>query len=172
MADMPSLDAVAAFQSVFTADLLVERGMHLPKDAAVLIAVLPELCRPHDAFASAFGTLSDRNNQGMDMRTALVEMNLKADDILLPVSSGAPVIDVFRPLFDFRAPMELAVVRLLVRIDGLVSECHFKGAVVVTAEDESGTTVRLYLAVGLKRMPTQLREPVHKPHLKRLLLIA
>ena len=60
----------------------------------------------------------------------------------------------------------------LVRIDGLVSECHFESAVVVAAEDEFGTTVRLYLAVGLERMPTQLRESVHKPHLKRLLLIA
>lgn len=106
------------------------------------------------------------------MRTALVEMNLKADDVLLPVSSGAPVINVFSPLFDFRAPPEVAVVRLLVQIDGLVPECHFESAVVVAAEYESGTTVRLYHAVGLERMPTQLREPVHKPHLKRLLLIA
>ena len=172
MADMPPLNTIAAFQSVFTADLLVERGMHLPKDPAVLITVLPELRRPHDTFASAFCTLSNRNNQGMDMRTALVEMNLEADDILLPVSSGAPVIDIFCPLFDFRAPLKVAVIRPLVMIDGLVSECHFESAVVVTAEDEFGTTVRLYLAVGLERMPTQLRQPVHKPYLKRLLLIA
>ena len=106
------------------------------------------------------------------MRTALVEMNMEADDVLLPVSSGAPVIDIFCPLFDFRTSQEVAVVRLLVQIDGLVSECHFESAVVVAAEYESGTTVRLYLAVGLERMPTQLRESVHKPHLKRLSLIA
>ena len=155
MADMPSLDTVAAFQSVFTAYLLVERGMHLPKDPAVLVAVLPELRRPHDTFASAFCTLSNRNNQGMDMRTALVEMNLKADDVFLSVSSDAPVIDIFCPLFDFRAPLKVAVIRPLVLIDGLVSECHFESAVVVTAEDEFGTTIRLYLAVGLERMPTQ-----------------
>ena len=44
--------------------------------------------------------------------------------------------------------------------------------VLVATEDKSGTTVRLYLAVGFERMPTQLCESVHKPHLKRLLLIA
>lgn len=106
------------------------------------------------------------------MRTALVEMNLKTDDVLLPVSSGAPVIDVFCPLFDFPAPLEVAIVRPLVQIDGLAPECHFEGAVVVAAEDEFGTTVRLYLAVGFERMPTQLCESIHKSHLKQLFLIA
>ena len=97
MANVPAFNNVATFKSVFTANLLVERGVRLPKDPAILEAVLPELRRPHDTFASAFGTLSDGNDQGMDMRTALVEMNLKADDGLLPVSSGAPVINVFCP---------------------------------------------------------------------------
>ena len=96
----------------------------------------------------------------MDMRTALVDVNLEADDVLLTVSSGAPVIDVFCLLFDFRAPPEEAVVRLLVRIDGLVPECNFEGTVVITTKDESGITIRLYLAACLERMPTQLREPV------------
>lgn len=91
--------------------------------------------------------------KGMDMRTALDEMDLEADDVLLSVSSGAPVIDVFCSLFDFSAPQEVAVVRLLIQIDDIVSECHFEGAVMVAAEDESDTTVRLHLAVGLERMP-------------------
>lgn len=95
----------------------------------------------------------------MDMRTALGEMDLEADDVLLSVSSGAPVIDVFCPLFDFIA-LRGAVVRLLVQIDGIVSECHFKGAVMVAAEDESDTTVRLHLAIGLERMPNLLCESV------------
>lgn len=49
--------------------------------------------------------------------------------------------------------MEVAVVRLLVRIDGLVPECHFEGAVVVTAEDESGTTSSVS-SVGFERRLT------------------
>lgn len=106
----------------------------------------------------------------MNMRTALVEMNLKADDILLPVSSDAPVIDVFHcPISWHCWRWQLSAP---VQIDGLISECHFESAVLVATEDKSGTTVRLYLAVGFERMPTQLCESVHKPHLKRLLLIA
>ena len=85
--------------------------MHFPKNMTILITALAKLSRPHDAFASAFGSLSDRNDQGMYMRTALIEMNLKTDDVLLPVSSGAPVIDVFCPSLDFRTPPEVAVVR-------------------------------------------------------------
>lgn len=72
---------------------------------AILITALPELSRPHDAFASAFGSLSDRNNQGMDMWTALIKVNLESYDVFLSALFGAPVIDIFCPLFDFRTSL-------------------------------------------------------------------
>ena len=87
---------------------------------AILITALPELSRPHDAFASAFGSLSDRNNQGMDMWTALIKVNLESYDVFLSVPFGAPVIDIFCPLFDFRTSLEMAVVCALFQIYGLV----------------------------------------------------
>ena len=47
----------------------------------------------------------------MDMRAALIKMNLEADDVFLSVPFGAPVIDIFCPLFDFRTSLEMAVWR-------------------------------------------------------------
>lgn len=95
------------------------------------------------------------------MRATLVEANLKADNVLPTVSAGTPAIDVFCSLLDFRAPLKMAVVRPLVQIDGLaLPECHFEGTVMIADEDESGTTIRLYLAVSLEWMPPQHRESV------------
>lgn len=102
--------------------------MLLPKNPAILVAALAKLGRPHDTLPSALGADTDRNDQGMDMRTTLVKKNLEADDVLLRVSSCAPVIDFLCPLFDFRASLELAVVRLLVRIDGLTPEAKVRAA--------------------------------------------
>ena len=47
------------------------------------------------------------------MRAALIKMNLEADDIFLSIPFGAPVIDIFCPLFDFRTSLEMAVVSTL-----------------------------------------------------------
>ncbi len=76
---------------------------------AIPITALAKLSRPHDAFTSAFGSLSDRNNQGMDMRAALIKMNLEADYVFLSVPFGAPVIDIFCSLFDFWMSLESVV---------------------------------------------------------------
>ncbi len=83
---------------------------------AIPITALPKLSRPHDAFTSAFGSLSDRNDQGMDMRTALIKMNLEADYVFLSVPFGAPVIDIFYPLFNFRTSLEMVVVLILFKL--------------------------------------------------------
>ncbi len=96
----------------------------------------------------------------MDMRAALIKMNLEADDIFLSVPFGAPVIDIFCPLFDFRTSLEMAVICTLVQIYGLGSKCHLKCTVMIASEDKFRTTVRLYLAVGLERRPIQFHEPV------------
>ena len=55
----------------------------------------------------------------MDMRAVLIKMNLEADYVFLSVPFGAPVIDIFCPLFDFRTSLEMAVVCSLVQIYGL-----------------------------------------------------
>ena len=138
----------------------------------ILITALAKLSRPHDAFASAFGSLSDWNDQGMDMRTALIEMNLKTDDVLLPVSSGAPVIDIFCPLFDFRTSLEMAVVCTLVQIYGLGPKCHLKRTVMITSKDKFRTTVWLNFAVRFERLPAQFSQPFLQTYFKRFLLIA
>ena len=138
---------------------------------AILITALAKLSRPHDAFASAFGSLSDRNNQGMDMRAALIKMNLEADYVSLSVPFGAPVIDIFCPLFDFRTSLEMAVVCTLIQIYGLGSKCHFKCTVMIASEDKFRTTVWLNFAVRLERFPAQLSQPFLQTYFKRFLLI-
>ena len=92
----------------------------------------------------------------MDMRTALIEVNLEADYIFLSVSPGAPVIDIFCPLFNFRTSLEMAVICTLIQIYGLGSKCHLKCTVMIAAEDKFRTTIRLNLTVRLERLPTQL----------------
>ena len=52
----------------------------------------------------------------MDMRAALIKVNLESYDVFLSVPFGAPVIDIFCPLFDFRTSLEMAVVCALVQI--------------------------------------------------------
>ncbi len=146
--------------------------MHFPKNMAILITALTELSRPHDAFTSAFGSLSDRNNQGMDMRAALIKMNLEADDVFLSVPFGAPVIDIFCPLFDFRTSLEMAVICTLVQIYGLGSKCHLKCTVMIASEDKFRTTVWLNFAVRLERLPAQFSQPFLQTYFKRFLLIS
>ena len=146
--------------------------MHFPKNMAILITALTELSRPHDTFTSTFGTLSDRNNQGMDMRAALIKMNLEADDIFLSVPFGAPVIDIFCPLFDFRTSLEMAVICTLVQIYGLGSKCHLKCTVMIASEDKFRTTVWLNFAVRLERLPAQFSQPFLQTDFKRFLLIS
>ena len=55
----------------------------------------------------------------MNMRTALIKMYLKPDNVLLPVYLDTPVIDIFRPILDFLATVQVAVVRTFLQIDGL-----------------------------------------------------
>ena len=72
------------------------------------------------------------------MRTAFVKMHLESDNVVLPVPFGTPIIDIFCPMFDFLAPMLMAVVGILFQIDGLIAKSHFNRSVVITAENESG----------------------------------
>ena len=139
---------------------------------AIPITALAKLSRPHDAFTSAFGSLSDRNDQGMDMRAALIKMNLKADYVFLSVPFGAPVIDIFCPLFNFWTSLEMAVVCTLVQIYGLGSKCHLKCTVMIASEDKFRTTVWLNFAVQLEGFPAQFSQPFLQTYFKRFLLIA
>ena len=125
---------------------------------AILITVLAKLSRLHYAFASAFGSLSDRNNQGVDMRVDLIKMNLEADYVFLSVPFGAPVIDIFCPLFDFRTSLEMDAVCSLVQIYGLGFKCHLKRTVMITSEGKFRTTVWLNFAVRLERFPAQFSQ--------------
>ena len=108
----------------------------------------------------------------MDMRAALIKMNLEADDVFLSVPFGAPVIDIFCPLFDFRTSLEMAVVCILIQIYGLSPKCHFKCTVMIASEDKFRTTVWLNFAVRLERLPAQLSQPFLQTDFKRFLLIA
>ena len=81
------------------------------------------------------------------MRTALVKMHLKTDNVFLSVSFGTPVIDILCPILDFLATVQVAVVRTFLQIDGLIPESHFKRPVMVASEDKLSATVRLDLAV-------------------------
>ena len=108
----------------------------------------------------------------MDMRAALIEVNLEADYIFLSVSPGAPVIDIFCPLFDFRTSLEMAVICTFVQIYSLSSKCHLKCTVMIASEDKFRTTIRLNLAVRLERLPAQLSQPFLQTYFKRFLLIA
>ncbi len=132
--------------------------MHFPKNMAILITALTELSRPHDAFATAFGADSNWNNQGVNIRAALVKVNLKSNNVVLPVSFGTPVIDIFRPMFDFLTPGQVVVIDIFLQTDDLVSESHFNSPVVIATENESGATVRLNLAVRLEWFPTQFQQ--------------
>ena len=87
------------------------------------------------------------------MRTALVKMHLKTDNVFPSVSVGTPVIDILRPILDFLATVQMAVVRTFLQIDGLIPESHFKRPVMVSSEDKLSATVRLDLAVRLERLP-------------------
>ena len=82
------------------------------------MAVLAEFRRPHNTFTTAFRPDAYRNDQGMDMRTALIEVYLEADDVLLPESSGTPVMDIFRPTLYFLAPVQVAVVCIFFQNEG------------------------------------------------------
>ena len=146
--------------------------MHFPKNMAILITALTELSRPHDALTSAFGSLSDRNDQGMDMRAALIKMNLEADDVFLSVPFGAPVIDIFCPLFDFRTSLEMTVICTLFQIYGLGPKCHLKCTVMIASKDKFRTTVWLNFAVRLERLPAQFSQPFLQTDFKRFLLIS
>lgn len=56
--------------------------LHFPKNSVIFVAVLSELRRPHDALVFAFGSLSDRNDQSMDMRIAIFEnRNLQLNSV-------------------------------------------------------------------------------------------
>ena len=145
--------AVSSFKSVFTSDLLIQRCVHFFQYPSIFIAVFPELCRPHHTLPSALGADAYRNNQGMNMRTALVMMHLKTDNVFPSVSVGTPVIDILRPILDFLATVQMAVVRTFLQIDGLIPESHFKRPVMVSSEDKLSATVRLDLAVRLERLP-------------------
>ena len=105
------------------------------------------------------------------MRTALVNMHLKTDNVFLSVSVGAPVIDILRPILDFLATVQVAVVRTFLQIDGLIPESHFKRPVMVSSEDKLSATVRLDFAVRLERLPTQFVQPFLQTDFKRFLLI-
>ena len=48
----------------------------------------------------------------MDIRTALVKVYLKLDNIFRPVSAGTLVIDILCLIFDFLATMQMAVAGL------------------------------------------------------------
>jgi len=106
------------------------------------------------------------------MRAALVKMHLKPDNVFLPVSFGTPVIDIFRPMFYFLAPKQMAVVCILFQIDGLIAESHFNSPVVIATENESGATIRLNLTVRLEWFPAQLRQAFLQTDFKRFLMIA
>ena len=89
------------------------------------------------------------------MRTALVKMHMEPNNVFLPVPFGTPIIDIFRPMFNFFAPMQMAVVCILFQIDGLIAESHFNSPVVIATENKSGATIRLNLAVRLEWFPAQ-----------------
>ena len=89
------------------------------------------------------------------MRTALIKIHLKPDNVFMSVSVGAPVIDIFCLMFYFLAPMQMAVVGILFQIDGLIAESHFNRPVVIATENESGATVRLNLAILFEWFPAQ-----------------
>ena len=108
----------------------------------------------------------------MDMRAALIKMNLEADDVFLSVPFGAPVIDIFCPLFDFRTSLEMAVVCTLFQIYGLGLKCHLKRTVMIASEDKFRTTVWLNFAVRLEGFPAQFSQPFLQTYFKRFLLIA
>ena len=108
----------------------------------------------------------------MDMRAVLIKVNLEADYVFLSVPFGAPLIDIFCPLFDFRTSLEMAVVCALVQIYGLGAKCHLKRTVMITSEDKFRTTVWLNFAVRLERFPAQFSQPFLQTYFKRFLLIA
>ena len=105
MLHITPINTVPTFKTIFTTDIFIQGSVHLFQYTTIFKPVFPKLCRPHHTLASAFGTDADRNNQGMDMRAALVKVYLKPDNVFLPVSVGAPVIDVLRPMFNFLAPI-------------------------------------------------------------------
>ena len=166
-----SVNTVSALKTVFTADLFIKRSVHIFQYPSVFIAVFPELCRPHHTLPSAFGANTNRNNQGMNMRTALVKMYLKPDNVFLPVSSDTPVIDILRPMLNFLATVQVAVVRSFLQIDTLVSERYFKRPFMVAPKDKLSATIRLNFAVRLERFPAQFVQPFLQTDFKRFLLI-
>lgn len=89
------------------------------------------------------------------MRAVLVKVYLKSYNVFLSVSSDTPIINVFRPIFDFLATTQMTIVRTFLQIDILISERHFKRPVMIAAKDKFRTTVRLDFAVRLERLPTQ-----------------
>lgn len=149
------LNTVTTFETVFATDIFIQGSVHIFQYPAIFIVVFPELCRPHHTLPSTLGTNTYRNNQGMNMWTALVKMYLKPDNVFLAVSLGTPFIDFFRPMLDFLATMQAAVFRTFLQIDGLIPESHFKCTVMIATEDEFRTTIRLDFAVRLKRFPSQ-----------------
>ena len=78
----------------------------------------------------------------------------------------------FCPLFDFLAPLDMAVVCTLVQIYGLGSKCHLKCTVMIASEDKFRTTVWLNFAVRLERFPAQLSQPFLQTDFKRFLLVS
>ena len=106
------------------------------------------------------------------MRTALIKMHLKPDNVSLTVSFGTPIIDILRPIFNFLATVQVAVVRTFFQIDRLIPESHFNSPVVIATENESGATIRLNLAILFERLPAQLSQPFLQTDFKRFLMIA
>lgn len=89
------------------------------------------------------------------MLAALIKMNLEADYVFLSVSFGAPVIDIFCPLLDFRTSLDMTIICTLILIYGLSPKCHLKCTVMIASDDKLRTTVWLNFAVRLERLPTQ-----------------
>ena len=106
------------------------------------------------------------------MRTALVKVNLKPDNVFLPISADTPVIDILCPMFDFLTPVQVAVVGIFLQTDSLIPEGHFKRPVMIATEDKLRTTIRLDLAVRLEGLPPQCVQPFLQANFKRFLLIA
>ena len=59
--------AVTAVKAILTADLLIERRMHFLQNLTIIILILSELGRPHDAFPTTLSA-ANRNYQGVNVR--------------------------------------------------------------------------------------------------------
>ena len=102
----------------------------------------------------------------------LVKVYLKADDILLAEPVTTPSVDIRRPIFNLTVPVQVAVVSTLIAVDKLIAECHFRGSLMVAANNHGCTDIRLYLAVRLERMIAQFVQPLFQAFVQSLVHIA